>query len=129
MKRCTYLFLAVSLFVCYGGLCRDALASIKPVSGKANPGCHSMSHGGEKAESAGIGQKIVNPAASISSCCYDSLLNAPVDYSAAVGQILVQIITIENLNSNAYYSIMAQDRSLREHDPPDLQISNSVFLL
>lgn len=129
MRRFTSIFIIVNLLLCYTGLYHGALASLKPAPGKISSGCHSMSHSGKETNSGYINRTINKSAGSIHSCCYDSLPNAPVDQYLAFGEDLVYEITIANLNRNAYHLKTALNCSPREHGPPDLQVSNSVFLL
>lgn len=129
MKRYIYFVLVVSLFICYSGFSPEVMASFKPTPDTASSGCHGMSISGLDAESGKTDHTINNSTISVHTCCHDSLLNAPVDDYSAFANGLVYTITVVNLNGDAYRLKTAPDRSPREHGPPDLQISNSVFLL
>ena len=127
--RVLSLFLAFSLFICYGGLCRDGLALSTPSEAESQAGCHNMNHGSEQTGIQAHNSKINNSVVNASSCCSESLLNADSDQSAKVDRILVRKIPIANLNTNISHPNRSKDISHREHGPPDLQISNSTFLL
>lgn len=122
-------FLAFSLFICYGGLCRDGFALSTPSEAESQAGCHNMNHGSEQTGIQAPNSEINNSVVIASSCCFDSLLNAESDQSAKVDRILVHKIPITSLNASVSYPNRAKDLSLGGHDPPDLQISNSTFLL
>ncbi len=132
MKRLFYIFSAAALFVCYSGFCSEKLDSAFPFSTNMDKaGCHKMGHGVEKAESGMTGQKLNNEGeASTTPCCFDSLVNAqatdqmPQLWTIEVGQLDFTI-----LNDKVLYSEVIQNRTPREHDPPDLQKLNSTFLL
>lgn len=129
MRRFASIFIIVNLLLCYSGFYHGAFALLKPSSHEVSSGCHSMNHSYNKTESGDVNHIINQSTGRTSYCCYDGLLGASVDLSANIDHVLVHTITVDNLNSNSSYSKITQHRSLREHDPPDLQISNSVFLL
>ncbi|MEQ9620119.1 MAG: hypothetical protein RIG61_13240 [Deltaproteobacteria bacterium] len=127
--RALSLFLIFSLLICYGGLCRDGLALFTPSEAKSSEGCHNMNQDSEQTPTQAHDSTINNPVIIASSCCFDSLLNAESGQSAKVDRILVHKIRVANLNTSISYLKKSKDLSQREHDPPDLQISNSTFLL
>lgn len=131
MNRYIYIFFATALFVCYSGLCGDAFALGNPdTPGMEMAGCHEMGHKGDKAESGKTDQKLNNEVnESMASCCHDGLINTDVVQLPQLGRIVVAEIDFTSSNDNFNNSLFREDSSPREHDPPDLQIVNSTFLL
>ena len=129
MMRFASLFLVVNILLCYSEIPLDAFASTKTTSTKTVMGCHSngliAKETGEKSAARGVH----GSSEKISSCCLDGLTGASIDQPAKIERILVHRIRVSNLYYQAGYVNKTLDLSQREHDPPDLQISNSVFLL
>ena len=122
-------FMVFSLFLCYGGLCSDGLVLFDMPEQESQAGCHNMNHGNKQAQTENKNLKVNNPGAIASSCCLESLLNAESDQSPKVDRILVHKIPFLQVNTILSKANRTEDLSPREHDPPDLQISNSTFLL
>jgi hypothetical protein len=129
MMRFSSLFLVVNILLCYSGIPLGAFASSETTSTKTVMGCHSngpiAKETGEKSAARGIH----GSSEKISSCCLDGLTNASIDQPAKIEKILVQRITVSNLYYQTGCMNKKLDLSQREHDPPDLQITYSVFLL
>ena len=129
MMRLLSLFLALNILICYGGFCRDSLAAADAPQSKASSGCHGMSHQSDKAvkeNTAGVVNASEN---ADNSCCMEVLTNASPDINAKIEVVLIDRTQIRTLVRDRNYSDQIRDNSLREHDPPDLQITNSTFLL
>lgn len=130
MKRYASLFLAVNIMLCYGGFRLDALASIKPASGKVRASCHATSNDDYATKSDQAPHRLNKPHGIVSSsCCLESLTNTSPDLNAKIEIIFIDRTQPAILNNGVDYLKQLRDNSLREHDPPDLQISNSTFLL
>jgi hypothetical protein len=130
MSRSLHILLAAAIFVCYSGLCGQAAAWDNPEStGMEMAGCHEMGHNGEKAVDGAHGQKLNNQVEADSSCCcQDSLVNA-ASQLPKLDRIVVAEIDFTYLHQRPSHSGMMETLSPREHDPPDIQTVNSIFLL
>lgn len=131
MMRLLSLFFAAALFVCYSGLCGDAFGIDNlQLAGPEMAGCHETGHNGGKTEYGVVGQKLNSQAdADSTSCCHDGLVNIHADKMPQLDRIVVAEIDFTNLNRRTFHSEIIESLSPREHDPPDLQIINSTFLL
>jgi hypothetical protein len=129
MIRFSSLFLALNIFLCYGGLYRDAFAESSAPQANASSGCHGMSRENNAPES-NTTSLIVNDSESRDgSCCQDTLTNAHPDLNTKIEIVTIDrshphVINESKTNLNKFL-----DGSPREHDPPDLQVSFSTFLL
>jgi hypothetical protein len=129
MMRFASLFLVVNILLCYSGIRLDVFASTKTTSTKAVMGCHANGPIAKETGEKSVVHGVHGSSEKISSCCLDGLTNASIDQPAKIEKILVHRITVSNLYYQTAYVNKTLDLSQREHDPPDLQISNSVFLL
>lgn len=128
--RYLHLFLIFNVIVCYAGICGNTVYAVTS-SPEAAESCHSMDHETAGAENGdiviiGSGKEDVND----SPCCLDSLLSSsPDEYSNAVFTITEILPVIELHSTNLASKKLTQDRFISEHDPPDLQVYFSTFLL
>ena len=129
MKRFFSLFLVVNILVCYGGFCRDSFASADSARVKPDSDCRSMNHENDKTANENSSRIINNSANTDSSCCSESLTNTYPDLNAKIEIVSIDRTQPAILNNGKDHLQKLRDNSLREHDPPDLQISNSTFLL
>jgi hypothetical protein len=130
MKRYTSLFLAVIILLCYSGFRLDAFASIKPATGKVHASCHASSNDDYETKSDQASHRLNKPHGIVSSsCCFKNLTSTSPDLNAKIEIISIDRTQPAILNNGRDYLKKLRDNSLREHDPPDLQISNSTFLL
>ena len=129
MMRFASLFLVVNILLCYSGIRLDAFASTKTTSAKTVMGCHGNSTITKESGEKSVALRVHRSSEKISSCCLDGLTNTSIDQPAKIEKILVRRITLSNLYYQTGYVNKTLDLSQREHDPPDLQISNSTFLL
>ena len=129
MIRFASLFLAVNILICYGGLRGVSFAETDAPQVQTSLGCHGMSHDRYKTgeeNTAGIMSSSENPD---DSCCMEVLTNASPDLNAKIEVVLIDRTQKQILIQDRNYLEQMRDNSLREHDPPDLQITNSSFLL
>jgi len=63
------------------------------------------------------------------SCCQDTLTNAHPDLNGRIEVVTIDRSYLHLINEYKTYLNKLVDGSPREHDPPDLQISLSTFLL
>lgn len=129
MKRFLSLFLVVNVLVCYGGFFRSAIASEGSTQVKSSSGCHSISHETNKTGNENAPKIINNSDNNNISCCFESLTNTHPDLNAKIEIISIDKTQLAVLNEGKDNLNKILDNSIREHDPPDLQISNSTFLL
>ena len=128
--RYLHLFLIFSLFVCYSGICGDTAHS-EASSSEAPESCHGMEHEMADTDVVDItlsqnGKQDTHE----SPCCLETLLNSSPDENVSIEFTLAQILPLKELYPQTFKSIKSsKDRLCREHDPPDLQISYSSFLL
>jgi hypothetical protein len=131
MKRFTSIFLVINILLCYSGLQLEVFASTKTSPANAVMGCHGNSHitKTKKSTEKTLGYGTHGSSEKTSSCCLNGLTNAPIDPPSNIYGIPVHTVSITNLYYQNGYVNRAEDFSQREHDPPDLQIVNSTFLL
>lgn len=129
MKRFFSLFLILNIFLCYSGFRMDAFASGDPAHVPAATGCHSAGH--ENKEDKAPDKEITsnNSESQANPCCLTSLLNSTIDHSVSAEPVIVDTITVTALNNEIGRCMKSMDDALNGHSPPDLQISNSTFLL
>ena len=122
-------FWAVNFLICYGGLRGVSFAETDAPQVQTSLGCHGMSHDRYKTgeeNTAGIMNASEN---ADDSCCMEVLTNASPDLNAKIEVVLIDRTQKQILIQERNYLEQMRDNSLREHDPPDLQITNSSFLL
>jgi hypothetical protein len=129
MKRFFSLFLVVNILACYGGFYRNTFASTDPARVKPMSGCHLMNHENNKPANENSSRIINDSANTDSPCCSESLTNTHPDLNAKIEIVSIDRTQPAILNNGKDHLKKQRDNSLREHDPPDLQISNSTFLL
>ncbi len=127
--RLSSLFLALNILLCYGGLYRDAFAESSVPQAKTSGGCHGMSRE-SNASGSNTATGIVKDSESRDvSCCQDTLTNAHPDLNARIQVATIDRSQLHVINESKTNLNKFLDGSPREHDPPDLQISLSTFLL
>jgi hypothetical protein len=129
MKRFTSIFLVLNILLCYSGFQLNAFASTKTTPAKTAMGCHGNSHITKNSTEKTVGYGTDGSSEKASSCCLSGLTNAPLDPPSNIPGLLVHRVSLANLNYQTGCVSRAQGFSQREHDPPDLQIVNSTFLL
>jgi len=124
--RYLHLFLILNIIVCYAGICGDTAHAATSTS-QAAESCHEMA--GADANDIVLndsGQENVQD----SPCCLDYLTSSSSgEYSNAVFTITEILPVLELHSTNLAIKKVSQDQLLRGHDPPDLQVSYSTFLL
>lgn len=126
------LVLVLSLIVCYSGF---GSRSLYPSISSSDSNCHSMGtgdHAQNQHESDAsfryLNDHVMNHGAF--RCCFESLTNAPQKDHIALKDLKVDASFIGNSNLYINKSFSSSLRvSIREHDPPDLYVSNSSLLL
>ena len=107
MNRFLSLFLVVIIIGCYSGFFRSTFAMKGPALVKTGTYmCHSMSTESNK-----------------------TLTNINPDINAKIETISIDRAQLPLLNKDKIGFNKLSDNSAKEHYPPDLQISNSTFLL
>ncbi len=134
MIRFSSLFLAFNILICYGGFCRDSFAAAGAQQAKVSSGCHGMSHDEVNQESDKTGEEntariICDSDRTHDSCCMELLTNSSPDLNSKIEVVLLERTQQQIIDQDKCCLNQLRDNSLREHDPPDLQISNSTFLL
>lgn len=128
--RILNIFLVLNIVICYGVLCGDNALSTVP-SNIAPQSCHKMNHENSPTE---------NPDTVIAAtsdedgygayCCYDILIDSSSGEYSKVNLSITLVMPLTHLYTENTESVKSsQDRLLREHDPPDLRVSYSTFLL
>ena len=129
MIRFSSLFLALNILLCYAGVYRNALAESSVPQATTSGRCHGMSRQSNAPQS-NTAPGIVNDSESPDgSCCQDTLENAHPDLNARIQVVTLDRSHLHVINESKTNLYKFLDGSLREHDPPDLQISFSTFLL
>lgn len=129
MIRFASLFLAVNILICYGGLRGASFAETDAPQVQTSLGCHGMSQDKDKTgeeNTAGIMNASEN---ADDSCCMEVLTNTSPDLNSKIEVVLIDRAQKQIPIQDRNYLEQLRDNSLREHDPPDLQITNSIFLL
>ncbi len=131
--RAIYYLLTISVFICYSGITGVTFAPDE-VKSKASGGCHSgMQVVISGSDTDGNNDKLVgNPTFqhSTDSCCLSLIVNKQSD------QDLTNKSPVSSINFDAFSSIHFLNRShtidhllLNDHDPPDLIVLKSSFLI
>lgn len=128
--RYLHLFLIFNVIVCYAGVCGDTAHSVT-LSGSAAESCHGTGHEMTGADDNGIALNgSGRESAQDSPCCLDYITSSSAgEYSSAVFTITEILPVLELHSANLAINKLSQDQLLRGHDPPDLQVSYSSFLL
>jgi len=128
--RYLHLFLIFSVIACYTGIHGNVVCA-GTVSSEATESCHGADRQMSGAENNDIViENSQKEDAHYSSCCLDSLVNSSPDlYSNAVFTLTEKLPVIELYSINLGYKKLLRDQLSKEHDPPDLQVSYSTFLL
>ncbi|MEW6145948.1 MAG: hypothetical protein AB1598_13110 [Thermodesulfobacteriota bacterium] len=129
MKRFTSIFLVFNIILCYSGFQPDVVASTETAPAKTVMSCHGNVGVAKESSEKPAMHRIHGPSGKISSCCLEGLTNAPLDPPSKIDPVLVHTVSLTNMYYQRGYVNRAQGFSQREHDPPDLQIVNSTFLL
>ena len=129
--RYVHLFLILILVVCYAGICGDTVfAAISSETPEMS--CHSQGHDMERDNQA-TSELIIgngNEASDNSPCCLDYLHSSSIDYdSNTVFTILKVLPVIDLIAIELQKSAFDIDLIHAGHDPPDLQVRYSTFLL
>ena len=130
MIRFASLFLALNILLCYGGMYRDAFAVNRAPEAKTSHGCHGMTAHESKPSESTTHPGIANESSGRdSSCCHDALTNTNPDLNSRIEVVNIDRTHLQVINESKSSTEKLKDVSPREHDPPDLQISFSTFLL
>jgi hypothetical protein len=126
------LFLILTLLACYSGFGSRSVYSSTPSS---NSSCHSIKkeeHAQNKHKSDAaiyyLSEHVMKHSAS--RCCFESLTNAPLKDQLAFKDLIsdASFINSSDIETNKHLNL-GLSVSIREHDPPDLYVSNSSLLL
>ena len=130
--RLLSLFLIFTIMVCYsGGVC-SAVVLVAEESEQPSTHCEMMNHA--EADESDASQVLFQSAdstdSSVSLCCYEALTNSSTDYNITnIGQEVLYILdlptSLDNRKPKSKDSIIAKST----HDPPDIYLSVSRFLL
>lgn len=126
------LVLVLSLLVCYSGF---GSTSLYPSIASGDSNCHSVRTGDHAQNQHGSGasvyylnEQVMNHGAF--RCCFESLTNAPQKDQISLKGLKLDASLIDNPNLEINKSFSSTlGASIREHDPPDLYVSNSSLLL
>jgi hypothetical protein len=126
------LVLVLTLLTCYSGF---GSTSLYPSIASSNSNCHSMGTGDHAqnqndsdASFRYLNEHVMNHGAF--RCCFESLTNAPQKDHMTLKDLKLEASFIGNTNLYIYKSFSSsRSASIREHDPPDLYVSNSSLLL
>jgi hypothetical protein len=126
------LLLVLTLLACYSGFGSKSAYSSIPSS---NPNCHSIKkegHSQNKHESDVtiyyLNGHVMNHGAF--RCCFESLPNAPQKDHLTFKDLILDASFINNSNLETSKHLNSSlSVNIREHDPPNLYLSNSSLLL
>ena len=122
-----HLFLIINFVICYAGICGDTTRAAFAAP-EAAESCHSMGH--EKADSGNTQIATEKESVQDSPCCLETLVNSsPDEYSHSVFTVTLVLPVNGFYTQNSGHLKAPGDRLYRDHDPPDLQVSFSTFLL
>ena len=120
------LFLILNIIVCYGGMCRSASADTNS-DYQIKESCHKMNHHGSAKNNSAIKQDYSHNESPRLSCCDEMLINY-TNYE----NINVYFSYIPNYKDEFCVKRPQTVRVLHSpntHDPPDLLLLNSTFLI
>lgn len=126
------LVLVLTLLVCYSGFgSRSVYASVP----SSNSNCHSMktevrakNQHNNDATIYYLNKHVMNHGTF--RCCFESLPNAPQNDHLGFKDLRLDASFIDNSSLETFKGLHSSlNISLREHDPPDLYVSNSSLLL
>ena len=126
--RYLHLFLILNLIVCYAGICGDTALAASDLPDAAES-CHGSGHEMAGADSIKTALNDRSEDMQNSPCCLDYLTGSSGEYPNAVFTITKTLPVTELQSTNLTSKKLSQDQLLRGHDPPDLQVSYSTFLL
>lgn len=123
--RIFYIYLIFNIIFCYAVVC-NSYVTFAASSDGAKVGCHQMDHGNSEVNDSKLEQN--DEANSELSCCSEILTNKTFDqyvktYYRDLPRSSVQLFLVNSQDNPVY------KRSQSEHDPPDLLILNSSFLI
>lgn len=129
MIRFSSLFLALNILFCYVGLYRDAFAISSAPRAKTSSGCHGISH-----QSLETGEEIPARLTNYSvcpdhPCCMEVLTNSSPYLNPQIEVLVTDRTQRCIIIQDRQYLDQLRNNSFRDHDPPELQITNSIFLL
>lgn len=120
------LFIIMNVIICLGGLCNTPV-SFADNTDESTESCHAMNPSAHAEQSLNIEQDH-NPNTEIkSSCCNEYLTNSSSDQNIEVNYSSELKYPLHLISTNE--SSTLKNRSHREHDPPDLQVLHSTFLI
>lgn len=127
--RYLHLFLIFNLIVCYAGICGETVFAVVG-SPAAEESCHASSHEMAETDEYSINIKAnADEELGQSPCCLDYLNGSSTDNTNNVFTV-VDIIPVSNLYSKKIEGNRLEPELVyKDHDPPDLQISFSTFIL
>ena len=126
------LVLVLVLLACYSGIGSSSLYASIPSS---NLNCHSMNteaHAQNQHKSDASVYYLNDHAMNHGAfrCCFESITNAPQNDHLAYKNLRLDASLINNTSPEINKCFNSSTRiSVREHDPPDLYVSNSSLLL
>ncbi len=126
------LFLIFTIMVCYSsGICSEAFFVSENVE-QPSTHCEMMNHA--EADESDASQVLIQSADSTDSsdsfCCYEALTNSsPDDNMTDIGQEILFILDLPNALDNRKFKSKDSIITRSTHDPPDIYLSVSRFLL
>ncbi len=125
--RIFHLFLILNVVVCVGGLCNSPI-TFAASTNEATESCHKMDkHETPVTETLDIMQDFNQQADFNSSCCNEYLTNSSSDQYVKVIYTNVTRSWVQNILTTQDNKI--NNRSQREHGPPNIQVLHSTFLI
>lgn len=122
-----HLFLIINFVICYAGICGDTARAAFALP-EAAESCHSMGHDKDASDNTQIATE--KESVQDSPCCLETLVNSSPDELLGPELSVTEVLPIISLNSDLSISEkVLHDPLSRGHDPPDLQIYFSTFLL
>ena len=125
--RIIHFFLILTITICYGGLCNLSIASASPAN-EVKESCHNMDQHTESIPETIIEQENKRTEDVNLSCCNETITNNTSDQFVKVYYTNAPKLSIQNVVLSKRYKKISY-RAIKEHDPPDLQVINSTFLI
>lgn len=124
MKKINLILILV-MIVCYSGLCWST-ATFASFNDSKTESCHEMNNHHSSQENNQLIQNNNYKADNNTACCFDSLINNKDENCVKVFAIIIPTVFISDpIVFKSQPGI--NNFSLREHDPPDLQVLHSTF--
>lgn len=113
------------MLACYSGICSTSATPASSMESNSES-CHNMDKHQDSQNNRQLMQNFNETVNDSSTCCFDSLLTSTDDNYVKDFAILTPTVLISD-HFIVKDNLRIKHMSLREHDPPDLQVLHSTF--